>query len=177
MPRPKSNRKCVIEGCGLKHYARGWCFSHYTQWLKYGDPLTPPRRSGYQGPPHVVQHGTMNEYGNYGCRCDECKEAAAQYQKGKASTPCPQCGKSIWGRFRPGALCRECDFARRRTPLDQWHGTVNGYSRGCRCRACKDASNAARREYRRTHQEQERTYYREYKRQRRAALQSEEPPE
>lgn len=31
------------------------------------------RKSGL--PPHDHRHGTQNGYGNYGCRCDQCKAA------------------------------------------------------------------------------------------------------
>jgi hypothetical protein len=27
----------------------------------------------------VVRHGTVNEYNNYGCRCDRCRDAWAAY--------------------------------------------------------------------------------------------------
>ena len=30
-------RKCNIEGCDGKHYARGWCAKHYMRWRKHGD--------------------------------------------------------------------------------------------------------------------------------------------
>lgn len=42
-------RICSIEGCGKVHLARGWCLSHYTNWHKYGDPLT--RRGTPKGEP------------------------------------------------------------------------------------------------------------------------------
>ncbi len=30
---------CSIDGCGMPHYARGWCNAHYQRWTKHGDPL------------------------------------------------------------------------------------------------------------------------------------------
>lgn len=35
----KPPRQCLIEGCGKRHLARGWCKSHYKRWRTYGDPL------------------------------------------------------------------------------------------------------------------------------------------
>jgi hypothetical protein len=34
-------------------------------------------------PPHVVTHGTVNEYANYGCRCQPCRDAWAAYLLGR----------------------------------------------------------------------------------------------
>lgn len=31
---------CVIEGCGKRHLARGWCSMHYSRWRNHGDALT-----------------------------------------------------------------------------------------------------------------------------------------
>lgn len=30
---------CVVEGCPLPHGAKGYCYPHYYQWKRYGDPL------------------------------------------------------------------------------------------------------------------------------------------
>lgn len=32
-------RLCEIEGCGRKHYARGWCTKHYQRWENHGSLL------------------------------------------------------------------------------------------------------------------------------------------
>lgn len=36
-------RTCSIEGCDRPSVSRGWCRRHYSQWHRYGDPLSPPR--------------------------------------------------------------------------------------------------------------------------------------
>lgn len=33
-----TQRTCKIEGCGKKHFARGWCSMHWNRWRKHGDP-------------------------------------------------------------------------------------------------------------------------------------------
>lgn len=30
---------CSIDGCGGKHYGKGWCNKHWNRWRKHGDPL------------------------------------------------------------------------------------------------------------------------------------------
>lgn len=32
-------RICVIDGCGGRHRARGWCSKHWKRWAAQGDPL------------------------------------------------------------------------------------------------------------------------------------------
>ena len=31
-----TERTCSIEGCGRKHFARGWCYRHYSRWWSTG---------------------------------------------------------------------------------------------------------------------------------------------
>jgi hypothetical protein len=38
-----ANPTCSIDGCGLKHYGRGWCSKHYTRWRRHGTPFGPSR--------------------------------------------------------------------------------------------------------------------------------------
>lgn len=155
--RPKSNRKCSIEGCEVKHYGRSWCRNHYMSWYSHGDPLIAERG----GRPHETQHGTVNEYGNYGCRCAECVAAMADHQQKVQTVPCPNCGQPMWARWRKTKLCRSCSDTARHTPLDLWHGTETGYHRGCRCDECRTAATTARRERRERNREADRSYHRE----------------
>lgn len=32
-------RRCSIDGCGAKHFGRGWCRKHYMRHRTHGDPL------------------------------------------------------------------------------------------------------------------------------------------
>ena len=33
-----TQRICSVDGCGKRHYARGWCQPHWKRWNKHGDP-------------------------------------------------------------------------------------------------------------------------------------------
>lgn len=77
--------------------------------------------------PEGVEHGTVNAYANYSCRCDECKEAYRVYQL-------PQ----IKERRAEGLVAG-----------DPRHGTYNGYANyGCRCDECKEANRVYAQDYR-----------------------------
>lgn len=122
---------CTVDGCDRARHGHGFCQMHYARWKRHGDPMTVERVR------HVTAHGTVNEYSNYGCRCDACRKAASDYQRKLMAAPCASCGKPVYGRFRPGAVCRECDADRRRIPFPEAHGTNAGWRRGCRCDACR----------------------------------------
>lgn len=67
-----------------------------------------------------AKHGTRSEYQNYGCRCDKCRKANAEYRRES--------------RLVSGAQMRA-------NPLDSRHGTVSGYrNHGCRCDKCRRAN-------------------------------------
>ena len=36
-------RKCSVDGCNEKHYAKGYCCKHYWQYRKYGEDLAPDK--------------------------------------------------------------------------------------------------------------------------------------
>lgn len=71
--------------------------------------------------PDSPAHGTVNGYGNRGCRCDACREAHRKshsaYMKRVRET----------GELANG---------------DVQHGTSYRYDVGCRCDACREAHNA-----------------------------------
>jgi hypothetical protein len=120
---------------------------------------------------HVIRHGTVNEYGNFGCRCDACRAAAIEYHRRRCQTPCiGGCGVLCWGKLpKHQGRCRLCANAAR---IRVEHGEA-AYHRGCRCDVCRAASAAARSDYRRRHRDAERTYAREYKRARAAQKKAE----
>ena len=37
MGRRKLGRSCEIDGCGRRHFARGWCHRHYVRWRNSGE--------------------------------------------------------------------------------------------------------------------------------------------
>ena len=157
---------CAVEGCerGGKR-RRGLCNTHYHRWWRTGDP----------GPaelllkPHVTAHGTVNEYNNYGCRCERCKAAMAEFQREFFYAPCEECGAPTWGRAPSrNARCVKCAAAAQTIPIEERHGTEVGYSKGCRCADCRRASAQARRTRRRSNLEAANAYDRAYKARRRA---------
>lgn len=92
--------------------------------------------------PRVPQHGTANEYGNYGCRCDACKKAHSEVMAAYNKRPCPVCGRPAWNRYH-NRLCRSCAVAARTKPIV--HGTETGYKKGCKCADCRGAAATSRR--------------------------------
>lgn len=151
-------KRCSVEGCENTLKARGWCPMHYQRWWKYGD-VGPAHRIDL----HVTQHGTNNEYANYGCRCAACRAAASQYQaQRKRTVPCSVCGKVIWRHNKSG----KCTSCVQLIPIEERHGTETGYSKGCRCSACRGAAAEARRRRRAANPEHEREYQRTYQRRR-----------
>ncbi len=81
-----------------------------------------PHAPGKKGiPPGDHRHGTGNGYINLGCRCDECREAYADWM-------------------------REARARRASRPIpDHVHGTENGYCNySCRCEQCVQEHRAVR---------------------------------
>lgn len=55
---------------------------------------------------HFV-HGTVYQYKNRGCRCDECRQAATAYRRLNAKNKCSRCGAPT-GSKRVDAVCHAC---------------------------------------------------------------------
>jgi hypothetical protein len=96
---------------------------------------------------HVVTHGTVNEYANYGCRCEKCRAAYSEYQgerrrhqiESGAYGVCERCGESL-RHPETKHLCRPCyDATRPEAP----HGSESRYER-CDCDECREAAAGAR---------------------------------
>jgi hypothetical protein len=99
------------------------------------------------------RHGTTGGYTNHGCRCPECRRAAAEGAARRQQLPCRECGEPCWAGTKStkivrSGLCRKCAGIAKRTAE---HGTESRYSRGCKCRPCRDAAARARRERRAKH--------------------------
>ena len=69
---------CNVDGCRQYSIARGWCQKHYKAWKRYGNPLG-ARTPGDITDPNDPRHGTVNGYGNQGCRCPRCCKAHTDY--------------------------------------------------------------------------------------------------
>src|SRR3990167_5885988 len=75
------NNGCSIDG--KKYFARGWCQSHYTNWWKYGNPLT-YRRSSLQ---QIIVC--------YTCKTPLTKDNWAQATKRAGNFMCKSCRRQI----------------------------------------------------------------------------------
>ncbi len=80
-----------------------------------------PRANGL--PAGDPRHGTVNGYGNLGCRCDECREAN-RVQHNRYMSQVRAEGRSLGS-----------------------HGSELRYDTGCRCEQCREAHNAKSREF------------------------------
>lgn len=98
--------ECSFQDCEDPAKARGLCMKHYMRWYRHGDPKIVIRERR----PHVVEHGTVNEYSNYNCRCDDCKRAWRDWYRESARRrrlflgPCTIPGCEI-GQYSKG-LCK-----------------------------------------------------------------------
>ncbi len=93
------------------------------------EPICPPCRRGEQ-----PEHGTTGTY-RRGCRCDECRSAAAAYlrtrgrarraaglseQRGTVSRQCERCGTGYTTRRHVNASRYCSDYCRRGGPSPRW---------------------------------------------------------
>jgi hypothetical protein len=159
---------CKVEGCDRATEARGWCALHYRRWRRNGDPLNPRINA------HVTEHGTYNEYQNYGCRCEPCKAAMAERNREHIKTEkCTNCDAPIWRAKDRSGLCQKCVGLSRRKPLEELHGTELGYKNGCKCARCRKAAADGRRRRRlaMSPEEQERVRQRDRERRRELRIQ------
>jgi hypothetical protein len=60
---------CKVDGCNDKHYAKGYCSKHYSQWQRYGNILN---RTKYDSN-EIILHDDYAEIVIYN---NECKEVA-----------------------------------------------------------------------------------------------------
>lgn len=65
---------CKLEGCGERHYGRGYCLKHYTRYMRHGDPAVVNQSGWPPGRPRVDDHGTLERYRKK-CRCEACVQA------------------------------------------------------------------------------------------------------
>lgn len=110
---------------------------------------------------HVVKHGTVNEYQNYGCRCDACREVAMAYIMNRKR--CEKCGGPRSPR-KGQRFCQSCS-----PHFQETHGIAGYKRRHCRCDVCRAAAAAQKRRQRANNLEHYRHLWREQKRRKRAA--------
>jgi hypothetical protein len=100
-----------------------------------------------------LMHGTITAY-SYGCRCDHCKAANAEYrsrgrEKRRGAEPPGHGTENAYSNY--GCRCEECKQAHRSRPRKKApshgkeppeHGTYNAYANyDCRCDDCKAAAH------------------------------------
>lgn len=107
-----------------------------------------------------LTHGSYSTYVNHKCRCDSCREAARDYQRGrdgaprKRGRPPKEIVHGTVAGYNKKCRCEECTAAvrevsrKRRAAMkelpadDPRHGTVNAYyNLKCRCDSCKQAAS------------------------------------
>lgn len=79
----------------------------------------------YRLPEDDPRHGTVNGYGNLGCRCPACRQAATENHR------------------------RYIERVRAEGRVLSQHGTETAYSSGCRCDICREGHNKRSRVYKR----------------------------
>ncbi|TYL50059.1 hypothetical protein FXB39_10360 [Nocardioides sp. BGMRC 2183] len=87
-------------------------------------------------PPDDPRHGTTNGYGNWGCRCDPCREA---------------------NRKNHQAYVERVRGTGQLTGEGVTHGTAYRYQMGCRCEECREARNKKSREDKRRKRQERRS--------------------
>lgn len=100
-------------------------------WAEYRELEEKHRRARFNLPdPKKIPHGRPRGYTYYKCRCKECRNAwriymAERYRKRReANPPKPRpAPKGVNGRRVKAEM----------------HGTLTGYTYGCRCDRCRDA--------------------------------------
>lgn len=75
--------------------------------------------------PDDPRHGTVNGYGNHGCRCEACRDAHRVKHH-----------EYIVRKRAEGHVLGQ-------------HGSTLAYDTGCRCDVCREAHNKKSREYKR----------------------------
>ncbi len=76
-------RACVVEGCGDKHKAHGYCMRHYERFLRYGDPLK-GRPTPQKAPIQCVAIGCNNKPVGHGF----CAKHYRRFKKTGDHTKC-----------------------------------------------------------------------------------------
>ena len=103
--RQYGRKRCVIEGCGRPHLARGWCSLHLQRWRATGDPLTEPpgeppetRTCQQCGEQYTVGAAYARQRGS-----KFCSRRCAQQAKAPKPRTCAWC-KTEFTAKNPGAL-------------------------------------------------------------------------
>ena len=117
----KTQRTCIVAGCGRKHAGRGYCRTHYWRWKRTGDP----------DPDRPI--GRYERDTSYWAAHDQLKRT-----RGLATThPCADCGAPAreW--------CYDHQDPHERTNPRGWAYSLNPARYRPLCRRCKRRNDTA----------------------------------
>lgn len=122
-------KTCTVEGCGKKHWGRGYCRTHHGRWYTHGDPtmvLRPRRASGADH--HRWKGNDITSSGAHR-RVYRARGKASEYN-------CTSCGSQAvdwaYDHLDPNEKSEVQDHGGRRSVLIPYSTDVNRYQPMCR---------------------------------------------
>jgi hypothetical protein len=117
---------CEVPGCGGRHYARGWCVTHYRRWQRHGDPQ-----------PETPVQPRVTDTTSYGATLQRLRA-----ERGPAATQlCTGCGAAATCWSYNGG-----DPDERTDPRTGAHYSLDPERYRPRCHYCHRRTSAERRE-------------------------------
>lgn len=79
--------ECKIQGCNGKVIKKGWCYSHYKRWYKYGDPLLGGR---YHEKHNMCDMPEYTSWCKMKSRCSNKNNTHYEYYGGRGISVCQE---------------------------------------------------------------------------------------
>ena len=112
---------CSIDDCERATLCRGWCYSHYERWRRFGDPQATPVRERLVRPDSCTECGSKDLAGGAKGRCNPCYQSwRANRRSDSPRCTVPDCRKPAITE----GICEKHRGRLRRT------GTLEGVGRG-----------------------------------------------